>query len=68
MKKFEFDVSGIEVSKTTMEITQLRSIPFSATADTYEEARVKALEFAQSIARCYNDNEEVAFYFRICVA
>lgn len=68
MKKFEFDVSYIEVSKDDMEIVRAQSIPFSATADTCEEARAKALGFAQSIARCYNDNEKVAFYFRICVA
>lgn len=66
MQKFNFNVSYVEVSKTTLKTTTLGAIPFSAMADTYEEGRTKALEFAQSIARCYNDNKETAFFFRVC--
>ena len=68
MKRFNFSVNYVEVSKTTMKIVQFGEIPFSAMADTAEECRTKALEFAQSISRCYNDNEEVAFFFKICGA
>lgn len=67
MQKFNFNVSYLEVSKTTLKITNGGKIPFSAVANTYEECRSKALEFAQSIARCYNDNKETTFFFRICV-
>ena len=66
MQKFNFNVSYVEVSKTTLKSTNLGAIPFSAMANTYEEGRTKALEFAQSIARCYNDNKETAFFFRVC--
>ena len=65
MKKFDFNVVYNEVSKTTLEMTNLGIIPFSAMADTFEEGRTKALEFAQSISRCYNDNEKSVFFFRI---
>ena len=68
MEKFEFNVSYLEVSKTTLKITNGGLIPFSAVADTFEEGRTKALEFGQSVARCYNDNDETAFFFRITVA
>ena len=67
MQKFNFYVSYLEVSKTTFKITNGGLIPFSAVADTYEEGRTKALEFAQSLARCYNDNEESTLFFRITV-
>ena len=67
MEKFDFNVVYNEVSKTTLEMTNLGIIPFSAMADTFEEGRTKALEFAQSISRCYNDNEESVFFFRITV-
>ena len=67
MKKFDFNVSYLEVSKTTFKITNGGLIPFSTVADTYEEGRTKALEFAQSVARCYNDNEESTLFFRITV-
>lgn len=56
----------VEVNRVTLSITHLGKIPFSAMADTYEEGRTKALEFAQSVARCYNDNEETAFFFAVC--
>ena len=67
MKKFDFNVVYIEVSKTVFEMTNFGIIPFSAIADTFEEGRTKALEFAQSISRCYNDNEESVFFFRITI-
>ena len=67
MEKFDFNVVYNEVSKTTLEMTNLGIIPFSAIADTFEEGRTKALEFAQSISRCYNDNEKSVFFFRITV-
>lgn len=67
MKKFDFNVVYNEVSKTTLEMTNLGIIPFSAMANTFEEGRTKALEFAQSISRCYNDNEKSVFFFRITV-
>lgn len=66
MKKFNFNVSYVEVNKTTLEAAQFGAIPFSTMANTYEEGRTKALEFAQPIARCYNSNKESAFYFRVC--
>ena len=66
MKKFNFNVNYVEVSKATLKTTNLGVIPFSAMANTYEEGRTKALEFAQSIARRYNDNKETAFFFRVC--
>lgn len=68
MKRFNFNVNYAEINKDTVEIDSIRDIAFSAVADTYEEARTKALEFAQSISRCYNDNDETAFFFRITVA
>ena len=67
MKKFDFNVNYVEVSKTTLKMTALGDIPFATMADTYEEGRNEALEFAQSLARCYNDNEESAFFFRVTV-
>ena len=67
MKKFDFYVSYLEVSKTTFKITNGGLIPFSAVTDTFEEGRTKALEFAQSLARCYNDNEESTLFFCITV-
>ena len=67
MEKFDFNVVYNEVSKTTLEMTNLGIIPFSAMADTFEEGRTKALEFGQSVARCYNDNEETTFFFRITI-
>ena len=67
MQKFNFNVSYLEVSKTTFKITNGGLIPFSVVADTFEEGRAKALEFGQSVARCYNDNEEVTFFFRITI-
>ena len=67
MQKFDFNVSYLEVSKTTFKITNGGLIPFSAVADTFEEGRMRALEFGQSIARCYNDNEETTFFFRITI-
>ena len=67
MQKFDFNVNYVEVSKTTLKITALGDIPFATMADTYEEGRNEALEFAQSLARCYNDNEESAFFFRITI-
>ena len=67
MQKFDFYVSYLEVSKTTFKITNGGLIPFSAVTDTFEEGRTKALEFAQSLARCYNDNEESTLFFRITV-
>lgn len=68
MKRFNFNVNYAEINEDTVEIDSIRDIAFSAVADTYEEARTKALEFAQSISRCYNDNDETAFFFRITVA
>lgn len=67
MQKFNFNVNYVEVSKTTLKMTNLGDIPFAVIADTYEEGRNEALEFAQALARCYNDNEESAFFFRITV-
>lgn len=67
MKRFNFNVNYVEINENTVEIDSVRDIAFSAVADTYEEARTKALEFAQSISRCYNDNDETAFFFRITV-
>ena len=67
MKRFNFNVNYVEINEDTVEIDNIRDIAFSAVADTYEEARTKALEFAQSISRCYNDNDETAFFFRITV-
>ena len=66
MQKFNFYVSYVEVNKTTKQTIQIGEIPFSAMASSYEEGRTKALEFAQSVARCYNDNKETAFFFRVC--
>ena len=67
MQKFNFNVNYVEINKNTVEIDSIREIAFSTVADTHEEGRAKALEFAQSIARCYNDNDEAAFFFRITV-
>ena len=67
MKKIDFNVNYVEINKNTVEIDSIRDIPFSTIADTYEEGRTKALEFAQSISRCYNDNEKSAFFFRVTV-
>ena len=67
MKRFNFNVNYVEINKNTVEIDTIRDIPFSTIADTLEEGRAKALEFAQSVARCYNDNDETAFFFRITV-
>lgn len=66
MQKFNFNVSYIEVNKTSLNISNGGVIPFTTMADTYEEGRTKALEFAQSISRCYNDNKEFVFFFRVC--
>ena len=66
MQKFNFIVNYVEVGKTTLKATNVGVILFSAMADTYEEGRTKALEFAQSISRCYNDNKKSAFFFRVC--
>lgn len=65
MKKFNFYVNYVEVNKVAPKITKLGEIPFSTMANTYEEGRSKALEFAQSIARCYESNDESAFFFLI---
>ena len=65
MQRFDFTVMYVEVSKTTMKTIQFGELSFSAVADTYEEGRTKALEFAQSVARCYNDNDECAFFFQV---
>ena len=67
MKRFNFNVNYVEINKNTVEIDTIRDISFSTMADTFEEGRTKALEFAQSISRCYNDNEESVFFFRITV-
>ena len=67
MKRFNFNVNYVEINEDTVEIDSIQDIAFSTVADTYEEARTKALEFAQSISRCYNDNEESVFFFRITV-
>ena len=64
MKKFDFNVVYIEVSKTSFEMTNFGIIPFSTIADSYEEGRTKALEFAQSVCRCY---KESLFFFRVTV-
>ena len=64
MKKFDFNVVYIEVSKTIFEITNFGIIPFSTIADSYEEGRAKALEFAQSLCRCC---KESLFFFRVTV-
>lgn len=40
-------------------------LPITMEGNSYEEARTKALDFAQSIARCYNSNNLEDFYFRI---
>lgn len=64
MKKFNFNVVYIEVSKTIFEMTNFGIIPFSTIADSYEEGRAKALEFAQSLCRCC---EESLFFFRVTV-
>lgn len=40
-------------------------IPVDVTGETYEEARGKALEIAQTISRGYNDTP-LRFYFRVC--
>ena len=66
MKKFNFNVNYVEINRITLEATQFGITPFSTMANTYEEGRTKALEFAQSIARCYNSNKESSFYFRVC--
>lgn len=66
MQKFNFNVNYVEVNKTTLKISNFEVIPFSTMADTYEEGRTKALEFSQSVSRCYNDNKESAFFFRVC--
>lgn len=65
MKKFIFYVDYIEINKSTLKADKLGEISLSATASTYEEGRLKALEYAQSIARCYESNNETAFFFRI---
>lgn len=65
MQKFNFNVSYVEASKTSFKMTGVGYIPFTVVADTYEEGRNKALEFGQSVARCYNDNAEASFFFRI---
>ena len=67
MQRFNFNVNYVEINKNTVEIDSIREIAFSTVADTYKEGRTKALEFAQSVARCYNDNDETAFFFRITV-
>ena len=64
MQKFDFNVVYIEVSKTIFEMTNFGIIPFSTIADSYEEGRAKALEFAQSLCRCC---EESLFFFRVTV-
>ena len=66
MQKFNFYVHYVEVNKKTSKITQFGETNFSTMANTYKEGRIKALEFAQSIARCYNDNKEIAFFFQVC--
>ena len=43
-------------------------LPFTVQGTSYEKARTQALEFAQSIARGYNDNDFEDFYFRIIKA
>ena len=67
MQEFDFNVNYLEVSKTTFKIINSGLIPFSAVADTFEEGRMQALEFGQSVARYYNDNEETTFFFRITI-
>ena len=67
MKRFNFNVNYVEINENTLEMTNLGEISFATFADTYEEARTEALEFAQSLSRCYNDNEESAFFFRITI-
>jgi hypothetical protein len=66
MQEFNFYVECVEIDRITSEVAQFGEIPFFTIADTYEEGRTEALEFAQSIARCYNDNKESIFYFRVC--
>ena len=65
MKKFDYVVSYVEVNRSTV-VVRDGEISFSAMAETYEEGRTKALEFAQSIARCYNDNKASTFFFQVC--
>ena len=43
-------------------------LPFTVKGTSYEEARAQALEFAQSIARGYSNNDFEDFYFRIIKA
>ncbi len=66
MQKFNFYVSYVEVNEITSDVVKFGEINFPTKADTYEEGRAKALEFAQSIARCYNNHEENGFFFKIC--
>lgn len=40
-------------------------LPITMEGNNYEEARSKALDFAQSISRCYNNSDFEVFYFRI---
>lgn len=64
MEQFNYYVNYVEVNKSTL-ATSFGKIPFSTMAETFEEGRTKALEFAQSISRCYNDNNASAFFFQI---
>lgn len=40
-------------------------LPITMEGNSYEEARTKTLDFAQSISRCYNNSDFEVFYFRI---
>ena len=65
MKNFNLSIDYVEFNIQTKTATH-GNMPFHTKAHSHEEARNQALEHAQMIARCYNDNKTTAFFFRIC--
>lgn len=64
MRVFNFYVNYV-IADEFSDKPEFGNLPFSAEGNSYEEARSKALEYAQSIARSHNDGDAESFYFYI---
>lgn len=66
MRIFNFYVDYVVKSHLNHDF-ESGEIPFTVRGTSYEEARAQALDFAQTIARGYNNNDFEDFYFRIAI-
>ena len=64
MHAFSFNVTYV-VTNVPSNNYEYGNLPITVEADNYEEARSKALEFGQSVARCYILSDFETFYFLI---